>query len=146
VKVVLDASIIIKWLLADPGREEHTELATELIGEVVNGRFDAVQPLHWQIEVIAVMARVSAGRAERDAGLLQALDLEVNGSLEVMQRACRLSIGLNHHLFDTLYHAVALETAEAVLVTADQDYLSKARYLGRIIGLKEWPAVLGMNS
>lgn len=70
-KVVLDASAIIKWLLADPAREEHTGLATDLMGEVVNGRFDAVQPLHWQIEVVAVMARVNPGRAERDAGLLR---------------------------------------------------------------------------
>lgn len=62
----------------------------------------------------------------------------------MIQRACRLSIELNHHLFDTLYHAVALETADTVLVTADWHYLDKARHLGRIISLEEWPAVLGM--
>jgi predicted nucleic acid-binding protein len=48
-----------------------------------------------------------------------------------------LAIDLHHHLFDTLYHAVALET-ESVLVTADGRYLAKARDLGQIMHLAEW--------
>jgi hypothetical protein len=41
-------------------------------------------------------------------------------------------------LFDTLYHAVALDTPEAVLVTADQRHLDAARRHGRIGALREW--------
>ncbi len=40
-----------------------------------------------------------------------------------------MAITLNHHLFDTLYHAVALEVG-ATLVTADEVYFNKARHLG----------------
>jgi len=36
-----------------------------------------------------------------------------------------------HHLFDTLYHAVALEEG-ATLVTADAAYFAKAKDLGGI--------------
>lgn len=44
----------------------------------------------------------------------------------------------DQHLFDTLYHAVALETEGAVLVTADERYYSKARRVGGVRLLREW--------
>jgi predicted nucleic acid-binding protein len=46
-------------------------------------------------------------------------------------RATRLAIEIRHHLFDTLYHAVALEH-DALLVTADETYCSKAERFGTI--------------
>ena len=39
---------------------------------------------------------------------------------------------LKYHAFDTLYHAAALLTPNAVLVTADQIYFKKARSSGPI--------------
>jgi hypothetical protein len=50
----------------------------------------------------------------------------------IYQHAIRLSIDLNHHLFDTLYHSVALETNGVILITADNVYYEKAKHLGRI--------------
>jgi predicted nucleic acid-binding protein len=44
----------------------------------------------------------------------------------VLRRAADLSIALHHHLFDTLYHAVALQEG-ATLVTADQRTSTKPR-------------------
>jgi predicted nucleic acid-binding protein len=52
-------------------------------------------------------------------------------SVSVLRRAADLSISLKHHLFDTLYHAVALEEG-ATLVTADEAYFAKAKHLGGI--------------
>ena len=54
-----------------------------------------------------------------------------------MKRAADLSIELNHHLFDTLYHAVALEEG-ATLVTADEVYFAKATGLGNIQRLADF--------
>jgi predicted nucleic acid-binding protein len=54
-------------------------------------------------------------------------------STAVYLTACDLAILLNHHLFDTLYHAVALLTPEATLVTADRRYFDKAQSHGRIV-------------
>jgi predicted nucleic acid-binding protein len=51
--------------------------------------------------------------------------------LSVLKRAADIAIALDHHLFDTLYHAVALEVG-AILVTADEVYFNKARGLGAI--------------
>ncbi len=42
-----------------------------------------------------------------------------------------MRIDLDRHLFDTLYHAVALEEG-ATLVTADEVHFAKARRLGNI--------------
>jgi predicted nucleic acid-binding protein len=57
--------------------------------------------------------------------------------LMIYKRASRLAAALNHHLFDTLYHAVALER-DATLVSADGPYLRKAEHLGAIMALQAW--------
>jgi len=48
------------------------------------------------------------------------LDLRRVESTGVYMTACDLAIRLNHHLFDTLYHATALHTTGATLFTADR--------------------------
>jgi predicted nucleic acid-binding protein len=54
----------------------------------------------------------------------------------VMRRATELAIETDHHLFDTLYHAIALEHDDTCLVTADERYFSKAERFGRITALR----------
>jgi len=49
-----------------------------------------------------------------------------------------LAIHCRHHLFDTLYHAVALNTAGATLVTADRRYYEKASGFGRMTLLADF--------
>lgn len=68
------------------------------------------------------------------------LSIPTRGDTVVCARAMQLSQQLGHHLFDTLYHAVALETEGALLVTADDSYRVKAQQggLGRIVALSEW--------
>jgi len=107
------------------------------MSSIVQQKVPAVQPAHWLAEVGAVLARATPDKVEQDIVLLSALGLAVQDGPEILQRACRLAIDLNHHLFDTLNHAVALDT-ESVLVTADEHYLVKARDVGRIMRLAEW--------
>jgi predicted nucleic acid-binding protein len=70
--------------------------------------------------------------------MLAALEFPTTDDPNVMQRATRLAIETNHHLFDTLYHAVALEHEDAVLVTADERYYRKAERYGTITALRDW--------
>lgn len=42
-KAVLDANVIVKWLFADPEREDHTTEATALMNAVVEGRIAAIK-------------------------------------------------------------------------------------------------------
>lgn len=135
---VLDASVIVKWLLRDPAREAHTAEALALMEAVAGGQVEVIQPPHWLAEVVAVMARLSPATLEADIPDLCALDFEVADGLAVYQRATHLAVALNQHVFDTLYHAVALESAQCTLVTADGRYRRKAGSHGRIVGLEHW--------
>jgi len=138
VRVVLDASVILRWLLADPGRERDTERATVLVQAVVAGELEILQPFHWLAEVAAVLARLSPETATDDTLMLSATEFPTTDEAQVLGRACTLAIDMHHHLFDTLYHAVALENSNAMLITADDNYCKKAQALGRIQALREW--------
>jgi predicted nucleic acid-binding protein len=135
---VIDASVVIKWLLQNPEREAETDKATQLMERVTNGEQPVLQPTHWVVEVGAVLARESPGTAVDDVGMLTALELPTTADLPVLQRGVQLAMELKQHLFDTYYHGVALETPDCVLVTADQRYLRAARTKGRIVSLTEW--------
>lgn len=136
--VVVDASVVIKWLLQDPDREAGTERATRLMESVAGGELAALQPAHWLLEVGAVLARESPATAADDVTLLSALELAETDDPLVLRRGVELAIELKQHLFDTCYHAVALETPDTTLVTADERYLRVAQARGKIIHLMDW--------
>jgi len=139
--VVLDASVVLKWLLEDPAREPDTEKALAVIESVVSGALEILQPAHWLAEVAAVAARLTPLTAVRDVEMLAAFEFPTTDDPNVMRRATILAIETNHHLFDTLYHAVALEQEDALLVTADDRYFMKAERYGTIAALRDWGAV-----
>jgi predicted nucleic acid-binding protein len=138
--VVLDASVILKWLLEDPSREPDTEKAFALVEYVVSGRLEILQPAHWLAEVAAVAARLVPQSAVGDVEMLAAFEFPTTDSPIVIRRATNLAIETSHHLFDTLYHAVALEHEDARLVTADERYYGKAEGYGAIRALHDWEA------
>ncbi|MEO8316212.1 MAG: hypothetical protein ABI645_15625 [Pseudomonadota bacterium] len=86
----------------------------------------------------AVAARLTPSTAVRDVELIAALELPTTDDPNVIARVTGLAIETRHHLFDTLYHAVALEHEDALLVTADDRYLAKAGRFGRIASLRSW--------
>ena len=135
---VVDASVVIKWLLQDPERQAGTDKATQLMELVTNGDQPVLQPTHWVVEVGAVLARESPGTAADDVGMLTALELLTTDELEVLRRGVELAMELKQHLFDTYYHGVALETPDCILLTADERYLRAARGKGNIVSLLEW--------
>jgi predicted nucleic acid-binding protein len=136
--VVLDASVILKWLLEDPTREPDTQKTFALIGSVIDGRLQILQPPHWLAEVAAVASRLTPQTAVRDVEMLAALEFPTTDDPHIMRRATKLAIETRQHLFDTLYHAVALENEDAVLVTADDHYCTKALGYGKIAPLRHW--------
>lgn len=136
--VVIDASVVIKWLLQDPEREANTDKATNLMKAVVKGDHPALQPAHWIVEVGAVLARESPASAMDDVTMLNALELPTTDEPQVLARGVELATELKQHLFDTFYHAVALEIPDRVLITADDRYLRAARGKGQIMHLMDW--------
>lgn len=139
--VVLDASVILKWLLEDPATEPDTDKALALMDAVVAGNLEILQPVHWLIEVAAVAARLSPQTAVEDVELLSAMQFPTSDDPSVLLRATALAIETDQHLFDTLYHAVALEHDGAVLLTADDRYRRKAQRYGMVAALADWEGV-----
>ena len=136
--VVLDASVIIKWVFADRVEESHSFQALQILQLIKESRLGIVQPPHWLAEAAAVIARLDPGRARQAVSLLYALELPVMTDVEVYQKACDLSASLAQHVFDTLYHAVALHESGTMLVTADERYYRQAHRIGRIVRLKDF--------
>jgi len=140
VNVVVDASVAVKWFFPDPEMEPHAEAAIELLQAFGQGTVTLLQPPHWLAEVIAVVTRIRPELGKPAAELLAAMELSSEVDLDVYRRSVHMATELNHHLFDTLYHALALER-DAVLVTADERYYRKAASLGGIIMLEGWGEV-----
>ena len=136
-KVVVDASVAVKWVLPDPDREEHLDQALALLAAVRKGEVSLRQPPHWLAEVAAVVTRLRPEVAGEAIDLLDALELPVVSDPDVLKLASRISHELSHHLFDTLYHALALEHSCAC-VSADESYIRKARHLGGLVPLSDW--------
>jgi predicted nucleic acid-binding protein len=136
-KVVVDASVIVKWVLPDAAQEEHVDQALRLLTDLRESRIEALQPPHWLLEVAAVVTRLRPEAADSTIRLLDAMELPIVADLSTLRRASLMARDLGHHLFDTLYHALALES-DAVLVTADDRYLGKAKPLGHVMHLQSW--------
>ena len=66
------------------------------------------------------------------------VEARIDDDFIVLKRAAKLSAQLNCPLSDTLYHAVALEHG-ITLVTSSASYFRKARHLGQITLLSDWP-------
>jgi predicted nucleic acid-binding protein len=135
VNLVLDASVVLKWFFKHRPAEADSAAALALLKAVGDGTVSLYQPPHFVAEVAAVLAREMPDQAQ--ARLADLLDIEMRcvDDPQVMARAVSLATRYKHHVFDTLYHAVALETPDALLVTADEAYLRKASGQGRIVGL-----------
>ncbi|MFO1070388.1 MAG: type II toxin-antitoxin system VapC family toxin [Geminicoccaceae bacterium] len=135
--VVVDASVVAKWLLPEPGRD----LALRLL--------DAQVPLVscdlLPVEVLAVLAKrhrrgeLSLGHARDAAGLLretmQVVELEPSAAL--LDAAFELGLALRHAVYDCLYLACA-QRRDAPLLTADGVLAGKAMALPiRVVTLAE---------
>lgn len=113
-------------------------MATALMQRVASGGQPCVQPVHWILDVGAVLARVSSETAADDVTLLAAPALPTTDDPLIVRHGVELAVELEQHLFDTFYHAIALENSGAVLVTTDERYLRAAQDKGRIMHVKDW--------
>lgn len=135
---VVDASVAIKWFVDDDDTEANIDQATQLL--IAAQRQDALflQPPHWVSEVAAVLARLTPKTAGRSVDAILALAFVKTANKPThYQRAISLALELDHHLFDTFYHAIALEM-NGTLITADERYYKKAKRLGSILMLDDF--------
>ena len=137
-RMVVDASVVINWVLPTRADEAETDRALDLLRHVKRGQITLLQPPHWLVEVSAVITRLSPQTAIDDMTDLYEMELSVVNTVEVYRKAIQLSHHLGQHLFDTLYHAVALHEVDCTLVTADLRYYEKASVYGAICLLRDF--------
>jgi predicted nucleic acid-binding protein len=131
VRFAIDASVAAKWVLAASPVEQDTGKAALLLSRIADENATLLQPEHWRVEVLSIVARLAPDRFDRTWRLLESLNVEWQSSKRVNERAMLLSNQLKHHFFDTLYHAIAIEH-DASLITADDAYFAKAFRFGNI--------------
>ncbi len=137
-RYVIDTSVAIKWFLPLKAEESHVEEALQILNRVLVGEIECYQPPHFITEVIGVLTRLRPEKAAENLTDLLNMDFHRVETSKSYATACSLSIELNHHTFDTLFHAVALETQGTTLITADEKYYRKAQSLGRNLLLKDY--------
>ena len=132
---MVDASVAVKWFAEGDWalREDDIDPALEILKASTRGTLEFYQPPHFLAEVAAVVSRLTPDRAAQ-------LNITWASPTVAYARAIELARQLDHHLFDTLYHAVALSIPGAVLVTADRRYFAKAQHLGQIAWLADFSA------
>lgn len=138
-KLVVDASVSVKWIVPDRAGEKHIEQARSVVALLDRPDCELFAPPHWLAEVLAVIARIQPTHINDAIRLIHDARPIVVDSLATHRLAAKLAVDLDHHLFDTLYHAVALEVG-ATLVTADERYCAKAASLGAITMLADFRA------
>lgn len=137
-RLVIDASVALKWFLPNEPNEPDCEEALNLLHLALDSEVVFLQPPHWLAEILAVLARKHPRNAVFAHDHLKALDsIRIVDSQAAFHRAIALAQKLNHHLFDTLYHAVALEE-NAIFITADTRYYAKAKAAKHIVLLSEF--------
>jgi predicted nucleic acid-binding protein len=136
--IVIDANVAIKWLLPHRPEDAYISNVLLLFGQIEIQQVLMVQPPHFLAEVMAVVALLEPDYADRVFLALRKMEISFKDSSEIYRTAIRLSVQLKHHLFDTLYHAVAIETAGATFITADEAYYRKAQGFGRILLLQNY--------
>ena len=137
---VIDASVAVKWFAEGDWalREDDVEPALKILKASTSGTLDFYQPPHFLAEVAAVLSRLQPNQAQQSIDNLAQLNITWAAPTVAYAKAIDLACQLDHHLFDTLYHAVALSVPGAKLVTADKRYFDKARHLGQIALLADF--------
>ncbi len=137
---VVDASVAVKWFVEGDWalREDDIEPALEILKASTCGTLDFYQPPHFLAEVAAVVSRLQPDQAQQHIDNLAQLNITWAAPTVAYALAIELARQLDHHLFDTLYHAVALSIPGAVLITADRRYFAKAQHLGQIAWLADF--------
>lgn len=72
---VLDASVIVKWLIPENPEEHNVKKSLELLSALRNGTIAVQQPCHWLAEIAAVGVRLKPDTIADDIADLQELGI-----------------------------------------------------------------------
>ena len=136
--VVPDASVVLKWVLQrEP--EPDTPKAFQLLDAFLAEKIEIRMPTLWRYEVGNILGL----RQPEIAPEIMSTLLNYEFAEEQLGRAYCLAV-LNHMrevkgatFYDSAYHVLALKTL-GQYVTADEEYIKRARWKGHIVLLADW--------
>ena len=133
---VIDASVIIKWVMGD--REEpDQEKAAGLLTSWAEGKNDLWAPTLWEYEVANFLGREFAPEAKNSMEILRKLGIRGIALTDAMIERCFSWMKTkNVSFYDAAYLAAAQEVG-AVLVTADEKFVKKMDSHEPMIRLKD---------
>lgn len=129
---VLDASVALKWFFRAADEREGAEAALDLLQAAAAGEMRLLQPPHFIAEVAAVLVRKCPDGWQAALDDLLEIEMETWTDDDLYRVGAELAARTGAHLFDTLYHATALQFPGAEFVTADRRYLALAGHLGQV--------------
>lgn len=138
--VVADASVALEWFFRSRPAEADAGPALEILKGVAQERIRLLQPPHFVVEVAAVLVREAPATTQANLRDLLAVQMQIGADPAHYESAMALCRRHKAHLFDTLYHALALATPGAQFVTADEAYWRRARTDGGIALLADFSA------
>jgi len=135
-KYIVDASIILKWVLEKEKEPDHDK-AAGLLCTWVSGSVGIAAPSLWTYEVANILGRALPDEADQKMKLLLDLKIDAVDCSEQMIRQC--FTWMKEHRV-TFYDAVYLAAAyaiDAVLLTGDEKFCEKMKNDNRICLLKD---------
>jgi len=121
--VIVDASVALKWALTEPD----SDVAARLIA-----RGDLAAPAMLHVELGNTLTKLSRRRMIAPADALSAwrelreTNILIYDDEALLEPAVELSLALNASVYDCVYLALAVETADQV-VTADERFVRAVR-------------------
>ena len=135
-RYVVDASVILKWVLGDE-RESDQDKALNLLKAWVEGRAELLAPSLWEYEAGNLLGRQFPGEAVEKMTLIVNLKFSSIPLTESMHRLCFDWMEQNGVTFyDACYLALAEET-KSILVTADAKFAEKMGHPKSLCLLKD---------
>ena len=134
-KYIVDASIILKWVLEKKNEPDHDK-ATGLLHAWLSADVVIAAPSLWIYEVANILGRALPDEANQKMKLLINLQIAIVDCSEQMILRC--FAWMNEHqvtFYDAVYLAAAYAT-DAVLLTSDEKFREKMKNDDRICLLK----------
>lgn len=149
--VVVDASVILKWVLPE-AQEAHVPEALSLRDAIVAQTVSGLVPALWYFEVGNIVTRAfSSGDADDTLDDLRALGLiEIPISKDMQTQAICEVEHCGVTFYDAIYRAiyttvVTVLQSPCALVTADENYQRKVTTVldkdTGIVHIRDWPAL-----
>jgi predicted nucleic-acid-binding protein len=135
-RIVVDSTVCVNWFTQARGKRERC-IALELLEHIRKKKVYVSQPSVWRTHVVAMLLRKRRIDVRNVVETLLNVEAREQNGPDLLLLAAEIAVNLRADIFDTLYHAVAIDR-DLELITTNSDYASRAGHLGHILLLSEW--------